>query len=144
MNDHDDQVIKFGENGRFVAGRNDVLGQGGFGKVYHALDTQTLREVAVKIELSNLGTPTIPTESSVYKIIGPNCEYWAVYSSTVVWRSALTLSIWLLQVESRKSTTAVHPLMDQHTFWRCNFFKSLSQIYNPISTVNSHLKQCTC
>lgn len=68
----DGKVVKFGKNGQFVAGINDVLGQGSFGLVYRATDTETGRVVAVKTELNNRGIPTLPTEIANYALIGPN------------------------------------------------------------------------
>lgn len=68
----DNKVLKFGDEDQYVAGRNDVLGQGGFGIVYRAKDKRTGLEVAVKTELKLKGTPSLPNEIDNYALIGPN------------------------------------------------------------------------
>lgn len=70
-NADDDNILKFGDKDQYIAGRDDVLGKGSFGKVYEALDTSTGRKVAVKTELMRYPRPTLPTENQNYEIIGP-------------------------------------------------------------------------
>lgn len=62
--------MTFGDKGRYVAGRNDVLGEGLAGKVYKATDRTTGRKVAVKTELQNARRGTLLIESKNYEIIG--------------------------------------------------------------------------
>lgn len=68
-------ILRFGDNNQFVASSNDVLGEGGFGKVYRALNTLTGKYVAVKTERADQGLPTLPTEIENYQRIGPHREY---------------------------------------------------------------------
>lgn len=78
--DDDDTILKFGDYDQFLAGRNDLLGEGTFGKVYRALDTETGRYVAVKTESVRQGTPTLPEEKRNYDIIGSHRKWrLAVY-----------------------------------------------------------------
>lgn len=140
-NQKDDKIIKFGENGRFVAGRNDVLGEGGYGKVYRAFDTQTSHVVAVKIERKKLEIPAILTEKYVYQAIGPFREYWIVDLSSV---DGMSRFGFFVQVEFRKSTPAVYRLMEQHTFWPCNYSANHWQNFKSNQMVNSLRKLSTC
>lgn len=75
------ELLKFGDNNQFVASANDVLGEGGFGKVYRALNTLTGQYVAAKTELADQGFPTLPTEIQNYQRIGPHRKYIGIRQS---------------------------------------------------------------
>lgn len=65
-------MLKFGHDGQFIARKNEVLGEGSYGKVYRAWDKENDRYVAVKTELMKYKVTTLPTESKNYEIIGPH------------------------------------------------------------------------
>lgn len=71
----DDNTLKFGDRGQYVAKMDDVLGEGFAGKVYKATDTTTGRQVAVKTELKNARRGTLLIESQNYKRIGSHRKY---------------------------------------------------------------------
>lgn len=73
--DHDDNTLKFGDRGQYVAKIDDVLGEGFNGKVYKANDTTTGRQVAVKTELMNARRGTLLIESANYESIGRHRKY---------------------------------------------------------------------
>lgn len=70
-----DETLKFGRSGEFVAKKTDVLGQGGFGTVFKALDTTTGKQVAVKVESKNAKGPSLLQESKNYEIIGRHSKF---------------------------------------------------------------------
>lgn len=115
----DDETLKFGDKGQFIAGKNDVLGEGAFGKVYKAMDTTTGREVAVKTELRQFGSPTLPTEARNYERIGPFRESLFSHHYLLRFPNVIFNAYFFSfrQAESPKSISLVNQWISNRMYW---------------------------
>lgn len=69
-------ILKFGDKGQYIAGKNNVISTGDDGKIFEALDTTTGQKVAVKTESKDAKNPSLLIESKNYAIIGRHSKWF--------------------------------------------------------------------